>query len=195
MRTIAALYVDPRGPYPSIPGVDYWDEKRDARKYEGPHPVVAHPPCGPWSKLRYLCNAETLATADCAPRALEQVRAFGGVLEHPANSLLWKKDPDLASHTRFRVGYVDRFGGYCLAVRQVEWGHCCEKPTWLYLVGVPVEALTSPPLTGRPPTHCVCTGPRQLVRLPVASKQLKRRTPPAFAEWLVSLARSSQVTP
>lgn len=195
LRQVAALYVDHLGPYPKLPAVDCWDIKRDARSYDGPDPVVAHPPCGPWSKLRHLCNAATLATADCAPRALEQVRKFGGVLERPTNSRLWKHDAELARHTpRFRCGYVDRFGGYCMTVRQVEWGHCCDKPTWLYLVGVPVTALTFPPMPGREPTHCVCTGPRQLKRLPVASKQLKRRSPPLFAEWLVSLARASRVS-
>jgi hypothetical protein len=30
MRTVAALYIDPRGPYPIMPGVDCWDEARDS---------------------------------------------------------------------------------------------------------------------------------------------------------------------
>src|SRR5262245_21678454 len=40
-RQIAALYGDPRGCYANLPGVELWDEARDARKYAGPWPVVA----------------------------------------------------------------------------------------------------------------------------------------------------------
>ena len=43
--TVAALYVEPKGCYVGVLGVEPWDEARDARKYSGPHPVVAHPTC------------------------------------------------------------------------------------------------------------------------------------------------------
>ena len=46
-RVIAALYVETDGAYFGLPGVDPWDEPRDARKYAGPHPVVAQPALGP----------------------------------------------------------------------------------------------------------------------------------------------------
>ena len=49
---IAALFVQPRGIYSRIDGVDLWPEERDARRYAGPWPVVAHPPCerfGRWA--------------------------------------------------------------------------------------------------------------------------------------------------
>jgi hypothetical protein len=45
---IAALYVETDGAYFGVPGVDPWDEARDARRYAGPHPIVAHPPCQRW---------------------------------------------------------------------------------------------------------------------------------------------------
>ena len=50
MRTIAALYVDPKGCYSGLEGVEVWDETRDARGYDGPWPVVAHPPCERWGR-------------------------------------------------------------------------------------------------------------------------------------------------
>ena len=51
VRTVAALYVEPKGCYVGVPGVDPWDEARDARAYTGPHPVVAHPPCQRWGRF------------------------------------------------------------------------------------------------------------------------------------------------
>lgn len=51
LRTVAALYVEPKGCYVGVPGVDAWDEARDARSYAGPHPVVAHPPCQRWGRF------------------------------------------------------------------------------------------------------------------------------------------------
>ena len=47
---IAALYVARAGTYFNLLDVDPWDEIRDARLYDGPHPVVAHPPCQRWGR-------------------------------------------------------------------------------------------------------------------------------------------------
>lgn len=49
--TVAAIYVQTGGSYFGLPGVDPWDEARDARRYAGPWPVVAHPPCQRWGKF------------------------------------------------------------------------------------------------------------------------------------------------
>lgn len=80
MRTIAALYVDPLGAYRGLPGVELWDYRRNAKHYEGPHPVIAHPPCGPWSRLKFLCTKQD---ASCGPRAVEQLQKWGGRTRAP----------------------------------------------------------------------------------------------------------------
>lgn len=186
---IAALYIDPRGPYPQMADVSAWGVDRDARSYEGNDPVVAHPPCGPWGKLKQLYEG---TEHDCGPRAVDQVRCCGGVLEHPADSALWTY-----------VGLprpgapADAFGGYTIEVCQVEWGHVARKRTWLYLVGVPRSAIEASPYPDRQPTHWA-SGSRTAKCGPVppgikvCSAQQRRRTPPEFAAYLVRLARSTQ---
>lgn len=199
-RTVAALYVDPRGPYPRMPGVDCWDEQRDARLYSGPAPVVAHPPCGPWGALKHMRvpNRERRTQdASCGPLAVEAVRRFGGVLEQPAGSGLWAyceiPEPNFVH---------DRYGGYSVEIEQVAYGHVARKKTWLYLVGVPKDVVIAGLRASGKPTHWVSGGRNPLRKngrrgggvvppgIKVCSAQQRRRTPPAFAEWLVSLARS-----
>lgn len=222
MVTVAALYVDPHGPYPAMArkleagaysyrevkdkfgcGIDFridcWDEARDARLYDGPHPVVAHPPCRNWSRLRHLAKGDD---SDCARRAVVQVRRFGGVLEHPAGSTLWDEKfgpSEFPQHWEEMASVGsgrDNYGGVTIEVDQVEWGHVARKRTWLYLVGVPRSALEAPPFPGREPTHCVAWRSRVSIAngLRECSAALRRRTPPLFAEYLVRLARAARVS-
>ncbi len=187
---VAALYIDPLGPYPKMTDVDCWDESRDATKYNGPLPVVAHPPCGPWGRLRHLSRKDSPALA---LRAIEQVRAFGGVLEHPQYSLLWKT----VGLPKPGEWLPDEFGGSSIELSQCNWGHPARKMTWLYLVGVRAPIRFPPP---REPTHWISGGRGREGKkakttpvppgIKVCSAQQRRRTPVAFAEWLVSLARS-----
>lgn len=192
---IAALYVDPRGPYPKIPGVEAWDEKRDARGYTGLLPVVAHPPCAGWSSLKHLAHIQRQHRVDCAAPAFGAVRAWGGVLEQPAGSKMFEHfgaPPPVAP--------ADKFGGYTIEVEQVEWGHVARKKTWLYLVRVPRSALEAPPFPGRAPTHW-CSGGRSHNRrgsggfappgIKICSTQQRNRTPKLFAEYLVRLASAA----
>lgn len=140
---ISALYVQAGGSYYGLPNVDPWDEARDARLYEGPHPVVAHPPCQRWGKMwagspmHIARTGERKTKGDdggCFAAALDSVRNFGGVLEHPWGSYAWK-------HFGLNVppktgGWIaaDAHGGWTCCVEQGRYGHYARKPTLLYAV-------------------------------------------------------------
>lgn len=190
MRTdVSALYVDPRGPYPKLVA-DWWDEKRDARDYAGPNPVVAHPPCGPWGSLARYANP---ATKELAFHALVHLQRFGGVLEHPARSGFF-------AAARLPLPLTEGDGiGFTVQVDQVNWGHVARKRTWLYCVGIPRAFVAAGIRFGAEPTHWI-SGSRKLrttggvcpPHIKFCSNQQRRRTPVAFAEWLVELASQAR---
>ncbi len=145
MRTVAALYVETGGAYFGLSDVDAWDEARDARKYAGPYPVVAHPPCQRWGKLwagqplHIKRTGERKVKGDdggCFAAALASVRRFGGVLEHPWGSHAW---PHFGLNKPPRSGgwvAADFHGGWTCCVEQGRYGHYARKPTLLYARGV-----------------------------------------------------------
>ena len=184
---IAVLYVDPRGHYMKMPGVDPWDATRDATRYEGPHPIVAHPACGPWGSLKALYKGKE-GGPELAIRGVEQVRKWGGVLEHPAYSGLWPHC-GLPKPGEPR----DTHGGITIQVDQVDWGHVARKRTWLYLVRVPDFTFPEWPAP-RKPTHWIGGSRKSGSQnhrgdLLACSAEQRRRTPPAFADFLIALAR------
>src|SRR5690606_30588885 len=134
---IAALYVENGGVYCGLADVDPWDEDRDARRYTGPHPVVAHPPCKRWGRF---FHGGTAKPHQCRvgedqgtfAAALTSVRNYGGVLEHPADSkaFAWFGLP-LPIRCK---GWTepDKFGGRSCYVEQGHYGHDARKKTWLY---------------------------------------------------------------
>lgn len=139
---IAALFVQRGGVYWDLPGVDPWDEERDARLYAGPWPVVAHPPCerwgrywhgGPSAKVRRQLGDD----GGCFASALASVRRWGGVLEHPEASHAWRAH-GLNTPPRFGGWVVADFdGGWTCCVEQGHYGHPARKATWLYACGLP----------------------------------------------------------
>lgn len=162
--TVAALYVQERSVYRSLPDVECWPASRDARRYNGPHPVVAHPPCRAWgrykSRSKHPPNEPELALL-----AVQQVSAYGGILEHPWSSSLWR--------------IADLSAGVLIRVDQGWWGHQAPKATGLFMVGIQPGDFDLPP-------------PRlALGRVENLCRQKRERTPPSFAAWLVSLASTA----
>ena len=148
--TVAALYVETDGCYFGLPGVDPWDEARDARLYAGPHPVVAHPPCQRWGKLwagQPLFIKRTgirkIKGDDwgCFAAALHAVRTWGGIIEHPWGSHAW---PWFGLNTPPRQGRwiaADFYGGWTFCVEQGRYGHYARKPTMLLAYGCELPEL------------------------------------------------------
>jgi len=147
---ITALYVETNGSYYGLPGVDPWDEARDARRYAGPHPVVAHPPCQRWGKFwagqpLYIkrTGIRKIKGDDdgCFEAGLRNVRRFGGVLEHPWGSYAW---PHFNLNTPPREGgwiAADFHGGWTCCVEQGRYGHYARKPTLLLAYGCDLPEL------------------------------------------------------
>lgn len=177
---VAALFVDARGPYAGLPLVDAWPIRRDARLYRGPLPVVAHPECKRWGRywrgqpggvVHQLGDDGGMFRA-----ALDAVRAWRGVLEHPHASRAW---PFFGLLTPPRWGGWVAAGdgvGWTCCVEQGHYGHAAPKPTWLYAVGVPLPSLRWGPsgATGR-------------IELFTTSRQ-RSLTPAAFRDVLLTMA-------
>lgn len=135
---IAALCVRRDSVYKARPGVDCFDADRDALSFSGGMPVIAHPPCRGWGRLRHMAKVRS-GELDLARFCVQQVRACGGVLEHPSSSTLWP-DQNLPA-----PGFFDEFGGWTYVVNQSFFGHRAPKLTWLYIVGVAPGTLPNVP--------------------------------------------------
>lgn len=200
---IAALYVQTNGCYFGLPDVDPWDEKRDARTYVGPHPVVAHPPCERWG--RYATGGPSARVRrikgddnGCFRAALAAVRRFGGVLEHPEASAAWLAH-DLIEPPR-HGGWVvaDWQGGWTCCIEQGAYGHRARKATWLYANGVDLPSLDWGRAKGDfirldEGFHSV-EERRRAIKTGVCQRLSKRQraaTPEPFRDLLISIARTA----
>ena len=179
-RPVTVLYTMPRSVYLGLPGVDCWDEQRDARKWPGGTPVVAHPPCAPWCQLRWVAKIRP-GQKQFGQHAVKMVRRWGGVLEQPARSDLFRnQNLPLPSHgTRL---------SYTIEISQLWMGHVCEKKTWLWIRGVRMEDLPPIPFRLAYPTHTIGRFWSNKTGLHKGDYR-SVMTPLALAEWLVAVAR------
>lgn len=145
---------------------DVWDQDRDVRNYQGTGPVICHPPCRLWGRMAHwttnVDQMEHLWPWWC----VDLIDKYGGVLEHPITSKVWKRiNPTTV---------VDQFW----------WGHRAEKRTGLYIKGV----IPPIPFSMERPSYCVHNSKNQIGttrQRPEITKAEREHTPVDFAKWLI----------
>lgn len=163
-------------------GADVYDAERDALTFKGRKPVVAHPPCRSWGKVRGLAKPRP-GEKELAPWAVNAVlRRCGGVLEHPKGSTLWAH-----CGLPFPGEFPDDFGGYTLEIDQFNFGHVARKATWLYIVGVhPRDLPPMPePVKGMTAARSILGGVEGTKE---CTQYMREYTPPKLAAWLCEVA-------
>lgn len=183
LGSVAVLCARRDSVYKTLPGVDTWDEDRNAWGFRGGSAVVGHPPCrlfGRMSATSRVCPDPKEQAQDiclglwCARWVLE----CGGVLEQPAGSSLFS----LAG----LPSPGERGPGFTIEVPQYWWGHHSRKLTWFWFHGIRKADL--PPLPFR------LEGPdlRKVENVGGGKGNYHREyTPIDLATWLVDCARRS----
>ena len=188
--TVAVLFARADSIYKAMPGTDVWDMERDARRWPGGCPVVAHPPCRAWGRLSHMAKPRP-DEKELARWAVRNIRKFGGVLEHPSGSKLWV-DMHLPA-----PGARDEFGGWTLPIHQHWFGHKAQKSTLLYICGCnPGDEPPIPLVLGRAEyvvASSLHRGKRESWARPEIPDAEREATPPQFAAWLVELASRCKV--
>jgi hypothetical protein len=193
------------GPYSALPGVDIWDEVRDARTYAGPYPVIAHPPCARWGRYWFggpsaRVRREMGDDGGCFAAALAAVRTFGGVLEHPAASSAWTAFGLLTPPRSGGWVVADWAGGWTCCVDQGHYGHRAQKATWLYANAVDLPLLTWGKSQNRVRLddgfHSTAERRRTIRtgRCQRLSGRQRQETPVPFRDLLLSIVRHTEVS-
>lgn len=193
---VAVLFARSDSVYKQDSSLDVYDIERDARNWPGGCPVVAHPPCRAWGRLRKFAKPRP-DEKSLALFAVDKVRRFGGVLEHPEGSTLWQ------AKNLPGPGFRDEFGGWTLPIFQQWFGHRAEKATLLYIVGIEPAQIPTIPFCLGTASHVIAQhrtlkdGSRMKKGnpswRPEVSKAEREHTPPALAAWLVQLASMCKV--
>lgn len=167
---------------------DVYDILHPATLCNSMRPAIYHPPCRTWSRLRAFSN---FIPGDhwLGVWAFIRVRTFGGVLEQPECSRLFKfmKAPSPGS------GY-DKFGGKTVVIDQVNYGHKCRKRTWLYIVDFYQNLELKPGQPGRKPSHIIASK-RAASKLKSLPKKYRNYTPKDLALALIELTSKIQYKP
>lgn len=163
-------------------GFECYNEKKNAMLYTGDDVVIAHPPCRLWAGLRGLSTAP-IGEKELGTFAVNIVRNNGGIVEHPASSLLFKDG------TFTRPGIIDLHGGFLLKVDMSWFGFHAKKSTMLYIVGCGPMDIPAYPLSFDAVTHVIGYSKHSNPRKKELSKSMRDVTPVKMCEWLLSVAR------
>lgn len=117
-QPITVLCTAPKSNYLRIPDLDLYDLARDAYTFAGSNPVIAHPPCAQWSRMKAFSKPDARSKA-LGGYCFEFIKQNGGILEHPAGSSLFKY-----------LGVKPT-----LSINQSWFGFPCRKTTYLYFHG------------------------------------------------------------
>ena len=117
---VAVLWVHRKSTYWQLwPEVELWGAGRDANKYDGPWPIIAHPPCGPWGNYKAVCKQ----SKHHGINAMKLVHRWGGIVEQPVGSSLFREHG-------LPAGTIEK-------VNQGVHGHPSIKATNLYIWRTP----------------------------------------------------------
>ncbi len=182
---VSALFVRKDSIYKAM-GLDCWDSERNALLWPGGNAGIFHPPCRGWGRLRKFSVA-TEEEKELAVWSVNQVRRWGGVVEHPASSDLWR-------YCNLPLGnQVDQYGGFTLSVNLHWFGFPAEKKTYLYIVGCLPRCIPAYPLSFDAITHKIRFPDRRgrsgEKNLPKSQRDV---TPVLMATWLISLCEKIQ---
>lgn len=176
LKTIAVLFAQRASIYKTLGGTDVWDIDRDARLWPGGTQIIGHPPCRAWGSYRFMAKPRS-DEKDLARWCVDQLRKWGGVLEHPEASLLWpdKGLPEPGAG-------CDAWGGFTISHPQFHWGHKALKPTRFYICGLDPKRLPPLPFRKGEPTHTQRSMTKEMLKRPGAKPELlkkdREKTPP-----------------
>lgn len=195
MRQVAILCAAKKTAYRDMPGLEVYDEARDARTFQGGMPVVAHPPCRRWTTFgdnMLIAAKKRLGTTPQSESEIKverelglfcarQVQECGGILEQPARSRLFE-----AAGLPL-PGSPQSPDSFSLHVWQRWWGFPTKKGTWLYFRKISQFSIEIPFYLHNSPGDG-----NRFENMPGGHHPYYRsHTMPALAEWLVALARTA----
>ena len=175
---IPVLFTQENSNYDKIKLFDCYNIKRNALSFTDRIPLIAHPPCRKFSKLRGLSTAP-LSEKKLAFFALARIRQFGGILEHPRSSTLWKNG-------NFNLdGSIDSYGGFLRSVDLSWFGFPARKKTMLYFCGIAPGQLPPIPISLDAITHVISSTSSSNKK--EISKKMRSTTPLPMIEFFIEV--------